>query len=143
MLAKLAAAIRKYPEGVLTGVGAQGYPFSVRQTALAYDAAASTLPVVIPAALDAVAGPANLLCHFHDDDMWNMHMISVRGRIERRGEAWIFIATDFTPPSVIDQFRRMARSANTYLEKRNLPRPQVNFAAIDALWQRAKKLGRT
>ncbi len=143
MLAKLAAAIKKYPEGVLTGLDARGYPFSVRQTELAFDAAQGTLPVSIPATLQPVAGLANLLCHFHDDNLWNMHMISVKGRIELRGSGWVFVASEFTPPSLIDQFRRMSKTATAYLEKRGLPRPSVNFAAIDSLWQRARKLGRT
>lgn len=140
MWARAKKQLAKYPEGVLSALDARGYPLSVRQTALAYDAGTGELPVRIPAALEPVEGPANLLCHFHDDKLWNMHMVQLKGRIERRGEGWHFVTTAFDPPSGLEQVRRISRSANAYLARRSLPRPTVPFDVIDALWERAKKL---
>lgn len=132
--------LKKYSEGVITGVDKDGYPVSARQTSLVFDAASGTMPVVGLANLGAVEGPANLLCHFHDDKLWNMHAIQIRGRLERRGTEFMFVATGFTPPSMLKMIRGMHASAKAYVEKRGLPKPIVNFDAVNALWERARKV---
>ena len=53
----------------------------------------------MPETLGAVAGPANLLCHYHDEKLWNLNAIQIRGRLEKRGGDWVFVTTKFTPPS--------------------------------------------
>lgn len=136
MWARVAKEVAKYREGVLTALDARGYPLSVRQTGLAYDAATGTLPVKLPESLGAIEGPANLLCHYHDENLWGMRMASIKGRLERRDGGWLFVSTAFNPPSMLKQMRGISRSANAYLDKRGLPRPVVNFAAIDQLWAR-------
>lgn len=140
MWAEAAKWLKKYSEGVMTGVDAEGYPVSARQTALVFDAESGTMPVVGLANLGAVEGPANLLCHFHDDKLWNMHAIQIRGRLERRGTDLVFVATAFTPPSMIKMIRGMHASAKAYVVKRGLPTPVVNFDAVKALWERAGKV---
>lgn len=142
MWAKAAKAVAGFSEGVITALDAQGMPISVRQLSLPYDAASGRMPITISDALDAAPGHACLLCHFHDDALWNMRAIQLKGRIEREGSGWVFVTTAFTPPSAIAMIRGLYRSANQYLAKRGLPRPVVAFDAIERLWQQAKTIER-
>jgi hypothetical protein len=140
MWAEAAREIGKFSGGVLTALDARGFPLSVRQNSLAYDAATGTLPVKLPESLGAMEGPANLLCHSHNEQLWDMRMASIKGRLERRDGGWLFVTTAFKPASTLDQIRSFRRSADAYLDKRGLPRPVVNFAAIAELWVRVAKL---
>lgn len=142
MWAKAAKAVAGFSEGVVTAFDSKGMPISVRQLTLPYDATSGRMLVTVPDALDAVPGPASLVCHFHDDAMWNMRAIQLKGRVERDGDRWVFVTTSFTPPSMIAMIRGIHRSANQYLAKRNLPRPVVAFDAIERLWQQARTIER-
>jgi hypothetical protein len=132
--AEAAKWVAKFPEGVVTAVDGQGYPVSARQTSLPYDAAAGSLPVTVPESLGALPGPASLLCHKHDEQLWGIEMILLRGRLEERESGLVFVTESFTPPSALALIRNMRRSARRYLDRRNLPRPKVDFGVIDQLW---------
>ena len=136
--------LNRFPEAVVTAMGADGYPVSVRQLSLHYDASTGEMPVAIPAALAALAGPANVVAHHHDERSWNLTAIQIRGRVERRGDVWVFISEDFIPPPRVKLrtlwwlARTLRRSADRYLTRRGLTRPEVNCAAVDALQRRAR-----
>lgn len=138
MWAEAAKAIAKFKEGVITALDTSGYPVSIRLLALSYDAASGELPVSFPDALGVAPGPANLLCHVHDHKLWNMVMTSVKGRVEPRACGWVFITTGYEPQSTLQTIRRMRASSQAYLEKRGLPTPVVDFAAVKRLRARAK-----
>jgi hypothetical protein len=140
MWAEAAKAMAKYPEGVLNAVDARGFPFSVRQLTLPFETATGTMPVVLPDALGAVAGPASLLCHFHDEKLWNLRAIQLRGRIEKGEVGWRFVATAFTPPAGWRTIPNMRQTAMKYLAERGLPLPKVDFDAIGRLWTRARQI---
>ena len=84
MWAEAAKWLNKFPEAVLTGIDNDGYPVSVRVPTGAYDSATGELPVSLPDAVDGAEGPANLLCHSHDEKLWNLQMITVKGTLEKR-----------------------------------------------------------
>jgi hypothetical protein len=136
--------LNRFPEAVVTAMGPNGYPVSVRQQSLRYDARTGEMTVAIPALLAALAGPANVLAHHHDEDLWNLRAIKIRGRIERRGDDWVFISEAFAPPprgqlrTLVRLARTLRRSADQYLAKRGLTRPEINWAAVDTLQQRAR-----
>jgi hypothetical protein len=135
--------LAKFPEAVVTAVDADGYPFSIRQTAPRYDAETGRMPVVWPPDFAVTEGPAIVLCHSHDDKLWNLKMMQIKGRLERRDGDWVFISTAFTPPSgTLVTFWHLSRNgraaARRYLDKRGLTTPVVNWAAIDELWRRAR-----
>ncbi|MSP59746.1 MAG: hypothetical protein EXR72_05280 [Myxococcales bacterium] len=132
--------IAKFSEGVLNAVDGGGYPVSVRQTSLPFDAASGAMAVTLPESLGAVAGPASLLCHFHDENLWKLRAILVRGRIERRGGGWVFVTTAFAPPSMWQMMKNVKKSTRTYLETRGLPMPKVDYVAIAELWRRAREV---
>jgi hypothetical protein len=127
--------LRRYSEGVVNAVDAEGRPFSVRQTNLAWDSASGTMPVKIPDILGPVAGPASFLCHFHDDNLWGLRAVLVKGRLERRGDAWVFVGTSFDPPSPLKMMMGVKKATKKYLEKRGLDWPKVNFDSIAELWK--------
>ena len=69
--------LSKYPTAVLTVTDAAGYPFSIRCVPEP-DPDRQVLRVNLPAYIDVQAGPAGLLCHFHDDLLWNQtHLVAM------------------------------------------------------------------
>ena len=134
--------LNKFPEAVLTVIDGNGYPASVRVPTNAYDKASGVLPVSLPDAVDGAEGPASLLCHSHDEKLWNLQMMMVSGTLEKRDDGWLFRTEGFKPPSklaVVDFIRNARRSAQKYLDKRGLARPQVNWVAIKGVQRRAKR----
>ena len=141
MWAEAAKWLNKFPEAVLTGIDKDGYPVSVRVPTGAYDSATGELPVSLPDAVDGAEGPANLLCHSHDEKLWNLQMITVKGTLEKRDGALFFRTEIFEPPSrlaLLDFIRNARRSAQRYLDKRGLSRPEVNWDAIKEIQRRAR-----
>jgi hypothetical protein len=134
--------LNKFPEAVLTAIDRDGYPVSYRVSTSAYNTASGELPVSPPpGAVDVADGPASLLCHSHDEKLWNLQMITVIGSLQRRGGAWFFRTESFRPPSklaVLDFVRNLRRSAQKYLDKRGLERPQINWDAINEIKRRAR-----
>ena len=84
----------KYPEVVVNAKDAEGRGVSVRQRTVAFDEATGSMPVSIPNALGAIAGPATLLGHFHDEKVWNMHTMSIKGTLEQRA-GWKLWAANY------------------------------------------------
>ncbi|MEZ0342345.1 hypothetical protein ACAG25_20465 [Mycobacterium sp. pV006] len=138
-----ARRLSRFSEAVLTAYDGQGYPVSVRVSTHAYDAATGELPVVLPEALAAVEGPANLLCHYHDEKLWNLDSAQVRGRLQRRDDAWVFVTESFTPKSrwfLVSFLKNNHTAAQRYLDKRGLDRPPVNWDAVEAVRRRARRM---
>lgn len=92
-----AKRLNGFPEAVLTALDSHGYPVSVRVSTIGYDAAAGELSAELPEELGTVEGPANLLCHHHDDRLWHLDSTHVTGRLQRRGDGWVFVSEKFTP----------------------------------------------
>ncbi|HEX9297410.1 MAG TPA: hypothetical protein VF881_16320 [Polyangiaceae bacterium] len=134
MWARAARDLAAYREAVVNAVDGEDYPLSVRQTAPVLDPATGTMPVAIPGALGAVAGPASVLAHFHDAKLWKLRAMLIKGRLERRGDHWIFVATEYIPPPGPFAVIARARKATAkYLATRR-PRPEVAFDVIQRIW---------
>jgi hypothetical protein len=139
--AEAAKWLSKFDETVLTALDADGYPVSIRVNPRNYDTTTGTLPVVFPSALQVVDGPANLLSHSHDEKLWKLNMIQVKGRLERRDDGWVFRTTAFGAPAklaFVQFLRSNSASAQKYLDKRGLKRPAVNWVAVKEIQRRAK-----
>ncbi len=80
MWAEAATWLARFPDAVLTAVDPAGYPVSVRQTAPRYDPATGKFPLVWPPDLPVAEGPATVLCHHHDEKLWNLKQIQIKGR---------------------------------------------------------------
>jgi hypothetical protein len=144
MWRQVAKRLHRFPDAVLTATTAEGYPVSVRQATRHYDRRTGELRVSIPPNLGPVPGRANLLAHRHDENLWNLDAIQVKGRLERRAGGWVFVSTSCRKPPPRGVFRAMwrlqktlRRAADRYLAQRGLARPQVDWAAVDLLYRQA------
>jgi hypothetical protein len=84
--------VRRLPRfsgAVLTGLDSDGDPVSVRCRPT-LDQQAQVLRVLVPDGLGMVPGPAGLLCHQHDDQLWGLKSFVLRGTLERTGHGWVF-----------------------------------------------------
>jgi hypothetical protein len=140
--AEAAVWLNKFDEAVLTVLDSDGYPASVRVDPRAYNATTGELPATMPDALRAAEGPASLLCHSHDEKLWSLQMIELRGHVEKHQDVWSFVVNDFQPPSklaFLSFIGGVRKSGKKYLERRGLERPPVNWAAIKEIQRRAKR----
>jgi hypothetical protein len=146
-----APVLASYPSVVLAALDKTGAPTLVRTTL-------STGPggyrVTVPDDLLIVEGPASLLVHRHDEQLWNLHNASIRGRLTHDdATGWTFVPERLTEPGsrnragLLDPIRtaRRLRAATAhYLEQRSLNRPPVPWDAYRALRaeaRAAKKIG--
>ena len=68
---KIFRLLPNFESGVLTGLDTEGYPYGVRVRSQA-DATGRVLRVPLPTYAPVQAGPASLLCHAHDENLWNL-----------------------------------------------------------------------
>ena len=118
-----------FESAVLTAVDDEGYPFSVRCWPYP-EAVVEVLRVQLPADMPIEPGPASLLCHKHDENLWNLQSFLVRGVLNRDERGWCFEPRRFVPgagigglPATLRFFINSRRNATRYLEKRGLARP--------------------
>jgi hypothetical protein len=142
---RAAEALSRFPEVVVTAMNRDGYPVSVRQASSRYDAETGELPVWIPASVAVMPGPANVLAHHHDENLSDLQMVQIKGRLEKRHCQWVFVSSVFTPRpsgrlrSMLAMAKTMRRSSRRYLATRGLPPPKVNWTAIRGLQRRAQE----
>ncbi len=139
-----AESLIRFPEVIVTAMSNEGYPVSVRQRSPRYDGRTGEMPVRIPESVAVAAGPANILAHYHDEKLWNLHMMQIKGYLEKRQEDWVFVSTAFTPPaqgqlrSLWQMAKAMRSGSRRYLAMRRLERPRVNWAVVKRLQRQAR-----
>lgn len=140
---KLMRYLNQFDSAVLTGYDPMGYPFSVRCTPQP-DVARQVLRVQTPEGT-LQPGPAGLLCHSHDEYLWNQRSFVVRGTLERDDQGWLFRPSQVIPGVGLDGlagFIRFVmdarRTAKNYLAKRGLPRPKIPWADVIAVKKQAR-----
>ena len=130
---EVARHLAGFDTAVLNASDAEGYPYSVRCRPVP-DPAARLLRLDLGASGDALRpGPASLLCHGHDEALWNQKAFLLRGRLDPDGGTrWNFAPESFIPGIGVGGARGMARfligarrSAAAYLKRRGLARPRV------------------
>jgi hypothetical protein len=136
--------LEHYPTAVLTVSDAGGYPFSIRCVPKP-DSARQVLEVRIPAYIDALAGPAGLLCHFHDDVLWKQTNFVAHGELEPDGGGWIFRPTRLIDGAgagnpLLPQMR-FRSSAKRYIDRHGMDWPQVPWARLRAIYRDARHPG--
>jgi hypothetical protein len=136
---QLSRYLPEFSSAVLTSVDPAGFPFSLRcQPRL--NPARQVLLIDLPVSAPLQPGPAGLLCHTHNDHLWNLKSFVVRGALERDGAAWLLRPAQFIPGMGIGGWRsyvhfvRHGRQATrAYFAKRGLPQPHVDLDAMLAL----------
>jgi hypothetical protein len=129
----------QFESAVVSGLDTAGYPFSMRCRPYADASGAEVLRVRLPADTPLRSGPASLLCHMHDENLWNLKSFLVRGVLVRDETGWSFEPSRFIPGAGIGGllarirfFTRSRRNARSYLEKRGLARPRIPWDEINA-----------
>lgn len=133
--------LAKYSSAVLSGIDANSYPFSIRCRPVT-NQAQHALRIEDTAHHPLLPGPASLLCHYHDDDLWNMRAFNVRGRLEQDNDEWLF-----HPESVIGGgasgsitvFWQARGRVSRYLKNRGLARPSIPWNDYNSLWKEVKE----
>jgi hypothetical protein len=133
----------RFASAVLTGLDASGDPVSLRCQPTV-DHQARLLRVTVPEGLGMVPGPAGLLCHRHDEQLWRLNSFLLRGTLEETGHGWVFRprqlvrGMDTTPLSNLRLLRNGRRTAKRYLAARGLPRPTIPWDHYTELRDQAR-----
>jgi hypothetical protein len=138
----LLRALPRFRSAVLTFRDAHGYPFSVRCHPLP-DPGSESFTVHVPEGVPARAGPASVLWHAHDEQLWNQVSYTTRGVLERVGTGWRYRPAHYTPglgirgvPGLVQFVVGARRTTAAYLARRRLERPKVPWGQINAIKSR-------
>jgi hypothetical protein len=140
---QVAHALRQYDSAVLSARDSDGYPVALRCVP-ALDAKREAFRVHVPDALGVEAGPAWLLCHFHDEQFWGLRSFGARGQLELADDGWLFRPTAFVPGmggivAMVRMFVGGRRRAHRYLAVRHLQPPDVRWDLVTEAKARAKQ----
>jgi len=146
MWAEVQRHLRGFSNPVLTGRDGDGYPFSVR-CALQLDETQQVLRLSLPGWTRIGPGPASLLCHGHNDLLWDLRSFMVRGTLEPSGgETWVFRPSRFVPgigtggvAGMVRFALAKRRAARRYLERRGMPRPRIDWGQLKAMQATARQ----
>lgn len=131
--------ISSYPSVVLSALDEAGGPTLTRTTVVAEGDA---WRVRVPGDVPVSAGPASLLVHRHDAQLWSLHNANVTGRLTADDRGWLLRPERLIEPggrhraSPLDPIRTVRDCRATtkrYLERRRLARPRIPWAAYRAL----------
>jgi hypothetical protein len=137
-----ALAVRRLPgfsSAVLAAFDAGGRPTLLR-TQPRVDRDGPRFAVDVPAGEELRAGPASLLCHSHDEKLWNLRSFVVRGTLARDGAGWFLRPERYVPGAdrmgpltMVRTLRDLRRTARSYLDERGLERPRIPWEEYEAL----------
>jgi len=141
MWTELVHELEDFPDVVFSSVDSTGYPFSIRCKPDPDDVS-QVLRIQLPDYISFQPGPAWMLCHRHDEALWNLKSFTVKGRFEQDDQgSWLFTPEKYIPGAGIGGLKAMVkfvqdgrRSTRRYLEKRNLPRPVIAWDTVHAIW---------
>jgi hypothetical protein len=127
-----------YEGAVLSWADADGMPCSARTRLEGCDG--DGLVVGRTSGRPLREGPASLLCHRHDERLWNLKSFGATGHIGPVGDRWVFTperflpgASSSDPRSLVRMVRSSRANARRYLDKRGLPWPDVPWHEYKAL----------
>ncbi|WP_116451336.1 pyridoxamine 5'-phosphate oxidase family protein [Blastococcus litoris] len=131
------AQLAGYPSAVLATRTDDGMP-SLRRVHVTGPGAAGRLRLDVPPDEQLREGPASLLAHGHDEQLWSLRSVVVTGELIP-ADVWTFRperivgAGDASPVGMLRELGRLRRTAKGYLEKRSLPRPSIAWSSVRAL----------
>jgi hypothetical protein len=140
---KVLKHLPEYQTGVLTGIDAEGYPYSLRCKPQ-IDTTQQILRISLPDYVTIKPGPASILCHYHNEKLWDLKNFVLRGTIEQSNSVWLFRPTQFIAGAgnykgLFKLIQDGRRAAKQYLIKRNLNRPRIPWDKIKAIYNQAQK----
>jgi len=111
---------------------------SMRRVRVTGPGAAGRLRLDVPPDDQLREGPASLLAHGHDEQLWSLRSVVVTGEL-MAADGWTFRPERVvgggsgSPLAVVRQLRELRRTADGYLAKRSLPRPAIAWSSLRAL----------
>ncbi len=142
---EIARYLPAFQTAVLSGLDTEGYPYSVRCRPV-LDRSMGIWRLDLPMDTTIQPGPASLLCHSHNERLWNLKSFLVRGRLQRDEGGSTFVSERFVPGGGIGGVRGlvramidMRRNAAGYLQKRGLARPRIPWDEIEAVKNQAQQ----
>jgi hypothetical protein len=118
---------------VLTARDAAGYPVSVR-TPVQVDDTRHELYVKVAPGAEPESGPASLLFHQHNEQLWDLQIVFVRGELTHTSDGWVFRPQPLAPPpNALRMILNCRKTARAYLRKRGLDRPSIPWERLKAI----------
>ena len=143
MWAEIEKYLPLFESAVLNTADGEGYPYSIRCRP-ELDRPAEIFRIDLPGETDVQAGPASLLFHNHDEELWNQKIFLLRGRLEETDDGHTFTPEKFVPSigtggllGTVHMIRSVRRASAGYLGRRNLVRPRIPWDEIEALKKEA------
>ncbi len=146
MWAEVRGHLRGFSSPVLTAVDGDGYPVSIR-CQLSLDERQQALRLSLPGWARITPGPASILCHVHNQLLWDLRSFLIRGMLEPTGgDTWLFRPSRFVPgigigglAGIVRFALAKRRTARRYLERRGMARPTIDWGQLKALQARARQ----
>lgn len=136
MWAEIEKNLAAFETGVLNARDHGGHPYSVRCRPRK-DPFEGVLRLDLVGGGEIQPGPASLLFHAHDEDLWNQRVFLLLGRLEGEGPGRVFRPERPVGGMGLRSAARMlmgARKATkAYLKKRGLARPRVPWDEVEAV----------
>ncbi len=136
MWTEISRYLPEFSSAVLTGFDNIDRPFSLRVRPT-LDANLQVIRFGLPTGQFLLAGKACLLCHRHDQNLWNLKSFVVLGTLERSESGWLLRPSRFIPGVGIGGMSSYLRfvldgrkNTSRYLEKRGMPRPTIDWDQI-------------
>ena len=134
MWADIEKNLATFETGVLNATDTDGHPYSVRCRPRP-DASAGVIRLDLAGGEDVRSGPAGLLFHSHDEELWNQKVFLLLGRLEGVGEARVFRPERPVGGMGLRSAARMLmgarKSTAAYLERRGLGRPRIPWDEVE------------
>lgn len=145
--AQVLAQLAGYPSAVLVTRTDDGTP-SLRRVRVTGPGAAGRLRLDVPPDEQLREGPASLLAHAHDEELWSLRSVVVTGELVA-ADVWTFRPERVVgggagtpgPLLVLRELARLRRTATGYLDKRALPRPSIAWDGLRRVGEEVRGAG--
>lgn len=127
----------EFGSAVVTTIDPAGFPTSVRCRPFPDG---ELISFDLPDGAGLQPGRASLLCHSHDELLWNLRFVNLIGDLEYGVRAWV---SPPTPPGHRRRHRRapggppsspgLTAHAGGYLDRRGLERPAIPWSSLEAI----------
>jgi len=132
--AEIEKNLAAFETGVLSAADHDGHPYSVRCRPRP-DSSAGVIRLDLGGGGAVRPGPASLLLHSHDEELWNQKVSLILGRLEGAGDGLVFRPERPVGGMGVRAAARMLigarRSTAAYLKKRGLERPRIPWDEVE------------